>query len=211
MALTPSTMLPLGTACPEFALPDTAHPDTSHPDSEMASRVRRDDFIDSPGLLVMFICNHCPYVVYLKEALAAFAEEYQPRGIAVVAISSNDIDKYPQDGPASMGEDARRYGYGFPYLFDEDQAVAHAFTAACTPDFFLFGPAAGSSTRPLVYRGRFDTSRPGNDEPITGADLRAACDALLAHPSAPTIPEPQIPSMGCNIKWKPGNEPSYFG
>ena len=156
----------------------------------------------------MFICNHCPYVVHLKEALVEFANEYQALGLSIVAISSNDADRYPQDGPTLMAEDSRRYEYPFPYLYDEDQVTAESFSAACTPDFFLFGPNVDSITRRLVYRGRFDASRPGNAEPITGSDLRAACDALLSDTPMPT---PQHASMGCNIKWKPGNEPSSFG
>jgi len=192
MALTPSTMLPLGTPAPDFELPD--------PDGQ---RVSRDDFDDAPGLLVIFLCNHCPFVKHIRHELADFAREARKRGLAVVGISSNDVEKYPDDSPEKMKEEARTVGYTFPYLYDGSQEVAKAYRAACTPDFFLF-----DGDRELVYRGRFDASRPGNDEPVTGEDLRAAVDALLA---GRPVPENQIPSAGCNIKWKPGNEPEYFG
>jgi peroxiredoxin len=192
MTLTPSTMLPLGTPAPDFDLPD--------PDGK---RVARDDFEEAPGLLVIFLCNHCPYVRHIRHGLADFAREVQKRGLAVVGISSNDVEKYPDDSPEKMQEEAREVGYTFPYLYDEGQEVARAYRAACTPDFFLF-----DGDRKLVYRGRFDASRPGNDEPVTGADLRAAVDAVL---EGRPVPEGQIPSAGCNIKWKAGNEPEYFG
>lgn len=192
MALTPSTMLPLGTPAPDFELPD--------PDGR---RVSRDDFDDAPGLLVIFLCNHCPFVKHIRHELADFAREAQERGLAVVGVSSNDVEKYPDDSPEKMKEEARTAGYTFPYLYDESQQVAKAYRAACTPDFFLF-----DGDRELVYRGRFDASRPGNDEPVTGEDLRAAVDALL---EGRPVPEDQIPSAGCNIKWKPGNQPDYFG
>ena len=192
MALTPSTMLPLGTSAPDFELSD--------PDGE---RVSRDDFEDAPGLLVVFLCNHCPFVKHIRHELADFAREVQKRGLAVVGISSNDVEKYPDDSPEKMKEEAREVGYTFPYLYDGSQEVAKAYRAACTPDFFLF-----DGDRKLVYRGRFDASRPGNEEPVTGEDLRAAVDALL---EGRPVPENQIPSAGCNIKWKPGNEPEYFG
>ena len=190
MARTPSTMLPLGTRAPSFSLPDTD-----------GRTVSLEDFDDQPALLVMFICNHCPFVKHLREALAAFAREYQPRGAAVVAISSNDAETYPDDSPAAMKREVEAFGYTFPYLYDETQEVAKAYQAACTPDFFLF-----DGDRKLVYRGQFDDSRPGNDVPVTGRDLRAAVDAVLA---GRPVPEEQRPSLGCNIKWKPGNEPSY--
>jgi peroxiredoxin len=191
MVAVPSTMLPLGTAAPEFRLPDT--------DGRL---VGLDDWRDAPALLVMFICNHCPYVIHIRAGLADFARDYQARGLALVAINSNDIDAYPADGPEQMAEEKRQAGYVFPYLLDETQAVAKAYRAACTPDLFLF-----DRDRRLVYRGQFDDSRPGSERPVTGADLRAAVDAVLAgrQPS----PE-QRASIGCNIKWKPGAAPDYF-
>ncbi len=190
MALTPSTMLPLGTAAPDFNLPDTQGHDTA-----LA------DFKTAPALLVAFICNHCPYVKHLRAGLAQLARDYQPRGAAIVAISANDVANYPEDGPAKMKAEARSAGYIFPYLYDETQAVAKAYRAACTPDFFLFDAA-----RKLVYRGQFDNSRPGNGVPVTGQDLRAALDAVLA---GKPVPADQKPSIGCNIKWKPGHAPTY--
>jgi thiol-disulfide isomerase/thioredoxin len=193
MAQTPSTMTPLGSVLPSFTLPDVVS----------GKRVSDTDFADAPALLVMFICNHCPFVRHVRAGLAAFARDYQPRGLAIVAISSNDTDAFPQDGPDGMREEAREAGYTFPYLFDESQEVAKAFQAACTPDFFLF-----DGDRRLVYRGQFDASRPSNQVPVTGADLRAAADAVLA---GRKTAEPQTPSIGCNIKWKPGNAPPYFG
>ena len=192
MALTPSTMLPWGTPAPDFHLPDAV---SGRP-------VALGDFAQKPALVVMFICNHCPYVKHLKAGLAAFARDYQAKGVGVVAISANDVADYPEDSPAKMKTEAKAAGYTFPYLFDETQAVAKAYHAACTPDLYLF-----DRDRKLVYRGQFDDSRPGNGRPVTGADLRAACDAVLAGrmPAAA-----QKPSIGCNIKWKPGNEPEYF-
>jgi thiol-disulfide isomerase/thioredoxin len=191
MAQTASTMLPLGTSAPDFSLPEPA---TGH-------AVTLADFRDRPALLVMFICNHCPFVKHIREALAQFALEYRTRGLATVAIGANDAVNYPDDGPARIAEDARAFGYSFPYLYDESQAVAKAYRAACTPDFFLF-----DAERELVYRGQFDGGRPGNAVPVTGVDLRAAADAVLA--GQPVSPD-QKPSIGCNIKWKPGNEPDY--
>lgn len=191
MARTPSTMLELGTPAPRFNLPD--------PSTEQDVTI--DDFDGSPGLLVVFLSNHCPYVHRIREALADFAREYAERGIATVGINANDANQYPDDAPEKMIEEARKFGYSFPYLYDERQSVAKAYHAACTPDFFLF-----NKERELYYRGQFDGARPSNEIPATGADLRAACDALLAGQSAP---EEQIPSLGCNIKWKPGNEPDY--
>jgi peroxiredoxin len=192
MALTPSTMLDLGTPAPDFALRDTD-----------GNVVRRDDFRGAQGLLVMFICNHCPYVKHINPALVQLARDYMPRGLAILAISSNDAAKYPDDGPAQMAQVKRDLGYPFPYLYDESQSVAKAYRAACTPDFFLF-----DAQMCLVYRGQFDGSRPGNGKPVTAGDIRAAIDALLG---ARAIAEEQIPSVGCNIKWRPGNEPDYFG
>ncbi len=192
MAATPSTMPPLGMSPPDFDLPD---PDGKHH--------ALSDFEGASGLLVAFICNHCPYVQHIRKELGAFGREYQGKGLAVVAIASNDLAQYPQDGPEGMREEAEDGGYTFPYLFDETQEVAKAYQAACTPDFFLF-----DAHRKLVYRGQFDDSRPGNDLPVTGKDLRAAADAVLA---GRPVPEEQRSSIGCNIKWKPGNAPAYFG
>lgn len=182
MAATESTMLPLGTPAPAFRLPD------------LDGRTRAlEDFAGQRGLVVAFICSHCPFVKHIRNELARFAREYQPRGIAVVAINSNDLQAYPQDGPQGMQEEARSAGYTFPYLLDETQGVARAYQAACTPDLYLF-----DDRRLLVYRGQFDDSRPGRGTP-SGADLRAAADALLA---GTPISAAQKPSIGCNIKWK---------
>jgi peroxiredoxin len=184
-------MLPLGTSAPDFHLPDTTGKFVSLADLKIA-----------PALLVMFICNHCPYVKHLRAGLAQLGRDYLPRSVAIVAINSNDVANYPEDSPARMKEEALAAGYTFPYLYDEAQAIAKAFHAACTPDFFLFDRA-----RRLVYRGQFDDSRPGNGVPVTGKDLRAALDAVLAGKPPSTF---QAPSMGCSIKWKRGNEPDYF-
>jgi peroxiredoxin len=191
MARTPSTMLPLGTIAPDFRLADTN-----------GKLVSLGELTGSPALLVMFICNHCPFVKHIRSELAQLGRDYIPRGVAIVAISSNDAANYPDDSPAKMAEEARAAGYNFPYLYDESQAVAHAYRAACTPDFFLF-----DRNHRLVYRGQLDDSRPGNGIPVTGKDLRAAIEALLA---GQAVPAAQKPSLGCNIKWKPGNEPDYF-
>ena len=161
------------------------------------------DFEGRPGLLVVFLSNHCPFVKHLRSELADFARGVQDRGLAVVAINANDVERYPDDSPEAMVREVALIGYTFPYLFDESQDVAKAYGAACTPDFFLF-----DADRRLVYRGQFDASRPGNSVPVTGEDLARAVDALLE--GQPPL-EPQTPSVGCNIKWKPGNEPSYFG
>ena len=186
-----STMLPLGTKAPDFRLPD--------PSGIMVSPA---DFRHAPALLVVFMCNHCPYVKHVRDGLAKLARDYQPRGVVVVAINSNDTNAYPADSPAKMAEEAIAAGYIFPYLHDETQRVAKAYRAACTPDLYLF-----DRDQRLVYRGQFDDSRPGNGIPVTGQDVRAALEAVLAgKPVAPT----QKPSIGCNIKWKPGNEPDYF-
>jgi len=190
MSLTPSTMLPLGTPAPDFTLPDTN-----------GTPVSLADF-PQPALLVIFMCNHCPYVVHLREGLARLARDYAPRGVGILGINANDVENYPADSPGRMQAEVKSAGYIFPYLYDEMQAVAKAFRAACTPDFFLF-----DAGRKLVYRGQFDDSRPGNGQPVTGRDLRAALDALLASQPVPAI---QKPSLGCNIKWKPGNEPDYY-
>jgi peroxiredoxin len=190
MARTPSTMLPLGTLAPTFDLPDFD-----------GKRHALADFEDSRALLVVFTCEHCPFARHIRAAFARFAADHAARGLAVVAINSNDLSAYPQDGPDAMREEARAAGYGFPYLLDADQSVAKAYRAACTPDFFLF-----DSDRRLVYRGQFDDSRPGNARPVTGADLRRATDAVL---SGTAVDPEQRPSVGCNIKWKPGAEPDY--
>jgi len=188
MARIESTMQPLGSPAPDFRLPDTE-----------GGTVARDDFKVAPGLLVAFICNHCPFVRHIRGELAAFAREYMERGLAVVAISANDVSTHPNDSPEKMAREKREVGYPFPYLYDESQAVARAYGAACTPDFFLY-----DGDLRLFYRGRFDASSPGRDEPVTGSELRAAADALLAGAEPPAQ---QHPSMGCNIKWKPGNAP----
>ncbi len=190
MAQTSSTMLPLGTLAPAFSLPEPATDKT----------VSLDDFQDAPALLVMVICNHCPFVKHIRAELARFGRDYQAKGLAMVAISANDVANHPDDSPTKIAEEAKTYP--FPYLYDESQAVAKAYRAACTPDFFLF-----DADRKLVYRGQFDGSRPGNNIPVTGADLRAAVDAVLAGQS---VAVEQKPSIGCNIKWKAGNEPDYY-
>jgi peroxiredoxin len=187
-----STMLDLGTRAPAFALPD--------PHGRIT---RLDDLAGAPGLLVAFLCNHCPYVKHIGASLGTLTKEWADHGLAVVGINSNDVDAHPDDAPPRMIETAQQYGWTFPYLFDADQIVARAYRAACTPDFFLF-----DADQRLFYRGQFDDSRPRNDEPVTGRDLAAAVDAVLAGSSPPSD---QWPSMGCNIKWKPGNEPDYFG
>lgn len=191
MAQTASTMLPLGTPAPAFSLLEPAS----------GATVSLGQFHDAPALLVVFMCNHCPFVKHIRQELVRFATEYQQRGLAVVAINANDIVTHPGDAPDKMAEEVATFGYPFPYLYDADQSVAKAYHAACTPDFFLFDAQAR-----LVYRGQFDASRPGNAVPVTGADLRAAVDAVLAR--QPVTPN-QKPSIGCNIKWKVGNEPEY--
>ncbi len=192
MALTPSTMLPLGTHAPDFSLVNVD-----------GRTVSLRNFDDAPALLVMFICNHCPYVKHLADALAEFTDRYMAKGVAVVAINSNDVATQPADSPEQMVAEAEQRGYQFPYLYDETQAAAKAYRAACTPDFYLF-----DRDRRLVYRGQFDSSRPDSGIPITSSDLGAAIDAVLAgkKPS-----DQQKPSIGCNIKWIRGNEPDYFG
>lgn len=192
MAKTPSTMLALGTRAPDFSLPDTA-----------GKTVSLADFKDAPALVVVFMCNHCPFVIHIRPELAAFGKYAQAKGAVVVGINSNDVQNYPDDSPEKMKQEVAEHGYTFPYLFDENQEVAKAYRAACTPDFYLF-----DGEQRLVYRGQFDDSRPGSDVPVTGVDLRRALDGLLA--GAP-LAEEQRPSMGCNIKWKPGGAPDYFG
>ncbi|MCA9132609.1 MAG: thioredoxin family protein [Planctomycetales bacterium] len=193
MVRTASTMLPLGTEAPDFTLPDCRN----------GQNVSRDDFRGQRGLLVIFMCNHCPYVKHVAPELARLADEYSQQGIAVVGISSNDATAYPDDSPEMMKQEAATQGYHFPYLYDQTQAVAQAYKAACTPDFYLF-----NSELKLVYRGQLDDTRPQQGTPPNGKDLRAAMDALL---QGQAIPEPQKPSIGCNIKWKAGSEPAYFG
>jgi peroxiredoxin len=184
-------MLPLGTKAPPFSLLNVD-----------GKTISIDDFQDARGLVVMFICNHCPFVKHLRSALAEFGKECQTKGLGVVAINPNDATAYPDDSPSKMVEEARSAGYTFPYLFDPTQSVAKAYRAACTPDFYVF-----NADRALVYRGQFDDSRPGNGKPITGKDLRLAVDTVLAGRD-PLLE--QRPSIGCNIKWRPGNEPDYF-
>jgi peroxiredoxin len=190
MGAVESQMLELGTIAPDFSLPDVDG--VTHSLQPNAS-----------AHLVMFICNHCPYVKHVREELAHLGHEYLPRDVAIYAINSNDAKTHPGDSPAKMKEEAENWGYEFPYLIDEDQEVAKAYKAACTPDFFLF-----DADKELVYRGQLDDSRPSNDVPITGKDLRAALDAVLNNSD---IPAEQTPSIGCNIKWKEGNAPDYFG
>jgi peroxiredoxin len=191
MAATNSTMLALGTRAPDFRLPDTE-----------GKIVSLSDFKGAPALLVAFMCNHCPYVKHIRAGLAQLARDYLARGVGIVGINSNDVVNYPADSPAMMAAEAKAAGYLFPYLYDETQGVAGAYRAACTPDFFLF-----DHDQRLVYRGQMDDSRPGNAIAVTGKDLRAALEAVLA---GKPVSRNQKPSVGCNIKWKPGNEPEYF-
>ncbi len=181
MVLTPSAMVPLGSLCPDFELPDTK-----------GDMWGRDSFAGKP-LLVIFMCNHCPYVKHIAGKLALHAERYQQKGVEVVGINSNDVDNYPDDSPEAMVREAASRGYTFPYLFDETQQVARDFDARCTPDFFLY-----DADHRLVYRGQFDSSRPSLDDPVTGEDLDRAVDAMLAG----EILEEQVPSVGCNVKWR---------
>lgn len=189
MAAVESEMLELGTEAPGFSLPD--------PDGRLHGLDA-----DASAYLVMFICNHCPFVKHVADELAAIGRDYLPRNVDIIAINSNDVDAYPADGPAAMREEARLRGYEFPYVLDADQSVAKAYRAACTPDFFVF-----DADNKLVYRGQLDGSRPSNNVPVTGADLRAALNAVLDGASPA---EEQAPSIGCNIKWRPGNAPDYF-
>ena len=183
-----SRMIPLGTPAPPFGLPATS-----------GVRVSLESLGRPKALLVAFLCNHCPFVKHIRDELARLEPDFRGRGLAMVGICSNDADRYPQDGFDAMKVEAREAGWTFPYLHDADQSVAKAYRAACTPDFFLF-----DADRKLVYRGQLDESRPGNGKPVTGADLRAAIEATLA---GRAVPEPHVPSIGCSIKWKPGNEP----
>lgn len=191
MVQTNSQMLPLGTEAPDFSLPDA--------DGELHTL---DDAGNADAWLIMFICNHCPFVKHVRDELARLGEDYLPRNVGVFAINSNDFDKHPDDSPARMKEEARAAGYRFPYLVDKNQEVAKAYRAACTPDFYVFDAA-----RRLVYRGQLDDSRPSNDKPVDGRDVRQALDAILGGQS---VPDDQRPSIGCNIKWREGNAPAYF-
>jgi thiol-disulfide isomerase/thioredoxin len=193
MVETPSMMLPLGTTMPRFSLEDVV----------TGKAVTDQSVTGKKGTLVMFICNHCPFVKHVIDELGRVANDYLSKGVSVVAINSNDVSKYPEDGPENMKNLAASMGWRFPFLFDDSQGVAKSFKAACTPDFFLF-----DAGRKLAYRGQLDDSRPGNKVPVTGEALRAALDAIVGGKPAPAE---QKPSIGCNIKWKPGNEPSYFG
>lgn len=192
MAKTPSTMLELGTLAPPFFLKDA-----------FGKKVSLADFHNAPAILVMFICNHCPYVIHLAESIAGLTSEYMKKGVAVVAINSNDFAKYPDDAPEKMQEEIKKRNYEFPYLVDESQNIAKAYQAACTPDFYLFNRKLH-----LAYRGQWDESRPGNQVAVDGHLMRAALDAVLANQQPSTD---QKASLGCNIKWKPGNEPNWFG
>jgi len=192
MVRTPSTMLPLGTPAPDFSLLNVD-----------GKTISLSDFDEAPALLVIFMCNHCPFVIHVADPLAQLTQEYLARGVAIVGINSNDVANYPADSPEQMVTEAEQRGYTFSYLYDETQEVAHAYRAACTPDFFLF-----DANKQLVYRGQMDSSRPDSGIPVTGEDLRAALDAVLAGEKPA---EDQRVSIGCNIKWKPGNEPEYFG
>lgn len=193
MVRTPSTMAALGTEAPDFSLPDP----------RTGGVVSLQDFADAPALLVAFLSNHCPFVKHIAGELGAFSRKYAAKGLAMVGICANDVANYPDDSPEKMVAEVGLRGYAFPYLHDESQEVAKAYRAACTPDFFLY-----DADRRLAYRGQFDDSRPSLDLAVTGADLRAACDAVLAggRPS-----EDQRPSVGCNIKWKAGSAPPWFG
>ena len=184
MALTPSTMIPLGSDAPDFTLPDPVG----------GGMLSLADLKSDTATLIMFICNHCPYVKHVQTGLVELANDYIPKGISFIAINSNDVENYPDDSPERMKEVAETLGYPFPYLFDESQEVAKAYDAACTPDFFIY-----DKNLKLVYRGQLDDSRPGNGKPVTGNDIRAALDELI---KGNTLPPDQIPSIGCNIKWK---------
>ncbi|MEQ8538553.1 MAG: thioredoxin family protein [Coleofasciculus sp. D1-CHI-01] len=193
MARTASTMLPLGTKAPEFQLPDVVSGET----------ISLDRFAGKQGLVMIFLCRHCPFVKHVQGELAKLGRDYQDADLGIVAISANDATTHPDDAPEKLKEMAKELGLTFSLCYDESQETAKAYTAACTPDFFVF-----DRDRKLVYRGQFDDSRPGNDQPVTGKDLRSAIDAVLAQSP---VSEEQKPSIGCNIKWKPGNEPAYYG
>lgn len=193
MSLTPSTMLKLGTRAPDFSLPDVCSGQT----------VSLSDFSDNDALLVIFMCAHCPFVKLVESELAAIGKDYADRGLGMVAISANDAGNYPDDAPERLKEQAERLGFTFPYLYDESQETAKTYRAACTPDIYLY-----DKDRKLAYRGQLDDARPGNGKPVNGKNLRAAIDSVLA---GDEVTESQLPATGCNIKWKPGNEPEYFG
>jgi peroxiredoxin len=193
MVMVSSTMMALGTAAPAFQLPDVVSGDT----------ISLDTFAGKSALLVMFICEHCPFVKHVEAELARLGQDYGPKNVGIVAISANSVQTHPQDGPEHLKAMADRLGFNFPFCYDESQAAAKAYTAACTPDFFLF-----DGDFKLVYRGQLDGSRPGNAVPVTGSDLRQALDSVLC---GQAIAADQVPSIGCNIKWTPGNEPDYFG
>jgi peroxiredoxin len=193
MVKTASTMLPLGTIAPDFQLLDVVS----------GEPISLETFADSRALLVMFICQHCPFVKHLEEELAKIGKDYRDRSLGIVAISANDVTNYPQDSPAKLKKMAQRLNFNFPICYDETQAVAKTYTAACTPDFFLF-----DADNRLVYRGQLDESRPSSNIPVTGKDMRRAIESVL---SGKIVDLEQKPSIGCNIKWKPGNEPEYFG
>lgn len=193
MALTASTMLALGTPAPDFQLPEVT----------TGELISLQSFSDQKALLIMFICRHCPFVKHVQNELAKIGQDYVPQGVGILAISSNSVKTHPDDSPENLKEMAAELGFNFPYCYDETQEVAKTYTAACTPDFFLF-----DRDRKLVYRGQLDESRPSNDQPVTGKDLRAALDAVLA---GKTVSPDQVASVGCNIKWHPGSEPEYFG
>lgn len=193
MALTASTMLPLGNKAPEFQLPDVVS----------GEAISLETFAGKQGLVVIFLCRHCPFVKHIQGELAKLGRDYQDADLGIVAISANDVANYPDDAPDKLKEMAKELDLMFPLCYDESQETAKAYTAACTPDFFVF-----DRDRQLAYRGQFDDSRPGNDKPVTGKDLRSAIDAVLAQSP---VSEEQKPSIGCNIKWKPGNEPAYYG
>ncbi|BAZ45931.1 alkyl hydroperoxide reductase/ thiol specific antioxidant/ Mal allergen [Chondrocystis sp. NIES-4102] len=192
MVKTASTMLPLGTVAPDFHLPDV-----------VSNQIISLETFKDQALLLMFICQHCPFVKHLEQELANIGHDYSQQSLGIVAISANDVTNYPNDSPQKLKEMAQRLKFNFPLCYDETQEVSKAYTAACTPDFFLF-----NAQRQLIYRGQLDDSRPSNDLPVTGKDLRQAIDATL---QGKTINFAQKPSIGCNIKWKPGNEPEYFG
>ena len=193
MVLTPSTMLPLGTSAPDFQLPDVVSGNT----------ISLATFSDRKALLIIFMCRHCPFVKHVQQEFYKIQEDYKNRSLGIVAISANDVANYPDDSPDNLKAMAQEFNYEFPVCYDETQEVSKSYTAACTPDFFLF-----DSDRKLVYRGQLDDSRPSNDKPVTGQDLRAAIDDVLADRP---VDSNQQPSIGCNIKWIPGNEPEYFG
>jgi peroxiredoxin len=191
MVQTPSTMVPLGTRAPDFTLPEPA-----------TGKERSLSEFNAPAIVIMFICNHCPFVIHVRDEITRLVHDYAPKGVAFIAINSNSQESHPQDGPRHMAALTKELGWSFPFLFDETQDVAKAYHAACTPDFYVF-----DGEKRLAYRGQLDESRPSTPSPVTGRDLRAALDAVLA--GKPALTE-QRPSIGCNIKWKPGNEPDYF-